>query len=134
MRLLCPWDFPGKNTGVGCRFLLQRIFPTHGSNPSPVLAGGLFTTEPPGKPIPQNKSLKIKCTINARHLNHPKPCPPSWSMEKLSSVKLVPGAKKVGDCHPTAHDCNLWGDRCWSEIICIAIGQKSFLSYLFSVS
>ena len=23
-RLLCPWDFPGKNTGVGCHFLLQR--------------------------------------------------------------------------------------------------------------
>ena len=22
-RLLCPWDFPGKNTGVGCHFLLQ---------------------------------------------------------------------------------------------------------------
>ena len=21
--LLCPWDFPGKNTGVGCHFLLQ---------------------------------------------------------------------------------------------------------------
>ena len=27
-RLLCPWDFPGKNTGVGCHFLLQGIFPT----------------------------------------------------------------------------------------------------------
>ena len=26
--LLCPWDFPGKNTGVGCHFLLQGIFPT----------------------------------------------------------------------------------------------------------
>ena len=25
-RLLCPWDFPGKNTGVGCHFLLQGIF------------------------------------------------------------------------------------------------------------
>ena len=25
-------DFPGKNTGVGCHFLLQRIFPTQGSN------------------------------------------------------------------------------------------------------
>ena len=24
-RLLCPWSFPGKNTGVGCHFLLQRI-------------------------------------------------------------------------------------------------------------
>ena len=31
---LCPWDSPGKNTGVGCHFLLQGIFPTQGSNPS----------------------------------------------------------------------------------------------------
>ena len=30
--LLCSWDFPGKNTGVGCHFLLQRIFPVQGSN------------------------------------------------------------------------------------------------------
>ena len=22
-KLLCPWDFPGKNAGVGCPFLLQ---------------------------------------------------------------------------------------------------------------
>ena len=32
-RLLCPWNFSGKNTGVGCHFLLQRIFPTQGLNP-----------------------------------------------------------------------------------------------------
>ena len=32
-RLLCPWDFPGNDTGVGCHFLLQGIFPTQGSNP-----------------------------------------------------------------------------------------------------
>ena len=32
-RLLCPWDFPGKNTGMGCHFLLQEIFPTEGLNP-----------------------------------------------------------------------------------------------------
>ena len=31
--LLCPCNFPGKNTGVGCHFLLQGIFPTQGSNP-----------------------------------------------------------------------------------------------------
>ena len=31
-RLLCPWDFSGKNAGVGCR-LLQGIFPTQGWNP-----------------------------------------------------------------------------------------------------
>ena len=32
-RLLCPWDFPGKNAGVDCHSLLQRIFPTQGVNP-----------------------------------------------------------------------------------------------------
>ena len=31
--LLHPWDFAGKSTRVGCDFLLQRIFPTRGSNP-----------------------------------------------------------------------------------------------------
>ena len=31
-RLLCPWDFPGKSTGVGCHFLLQGIFPNQGLN------------------------------------------------------------------------------------------------------
>ena len=27
-----PWNSPGKNTGVGCHSLLQRIFPTQGSH------------------------------------------------------------------------------------------------------
>ena len=33
-RLLCPWNFPGKHTGMVCHFLLQQIFPTQGSSPS----------------------------------------------------------------------------------------------------
>ena len=50
-RLLCPWDFPGKSTGVGCCFLLQGS-PDPGIKPaSAALAGGgFFTSEPPGKP------------------------------------------------------------------------------------
>ena len=44
----CPWNFPGKNTRVGCHLLLQGIFPTQGLNPrlllSPALAGRFFTT------------------------------------------------------------------------------------------
>ena len=32
-RLLCPWDFPGKNSGVGCHFLLHGIFLDQGLNP-----------------------------------------------------------------------------------------------------
>ena len=42
-RLLCPWDFPGKNTVVGCHFFLQGIFLTPGIKPtSPALAGKFF--------------------------------------------------------------------------------------------
>ena len=49
-RLLCPWDFPGKNTGVGCHALLQGNLPNSGiKTTSTALAGGLFTTEPPGE-------------------------------------------------------------------------------------
>ena len=51
-RLLCPWDFPSKNTGVGCHFLLQGIFHAPGIEPaspvSPAWAGRFFTTEPWG--------------------------------------------------------------------------------------
>ena len=50
-RLLRPWDFPGKSTGVGCPFPPPGALPNSGIEPkSPALAGGFFTTEPPGKP------------------------------------------------------------------------------------
>ena len=32
-KLLCPWNFPGKSTGMGNHTLLQVIFQAHGSNP-----------------------------------------------------------------------------------------------------
>ena len=54
-RLLCPWNFPSKNTGMGCHFFLR------GSSPPrdwtwvswvfwQELAGRFFTIAPPGKP------------------------------------------------------------------------------------
>jgi len=51
-RLLCPWDSPGKNTGMGCHFLLQEIFLTQGSHApgSPALQADSLPSEPPGKP------------------------------------------------------------------------------------
>ena len=47
-RLLCPWDSPGKNAGVGSHSFLQGIFPTGifstGIEPvSPALTGRFFT-------------------------------------------------------------------------------------------
>ena len=53
-RFLCPWDFPGKNIGVGCHVIRQEIFPTQGSNPCFLhllhWQVDSFTTVPPGKP------------------------------------------------------------------------------------
>ena len=46
--LLCPWDFLGKNTGVGCHFLLQGIFPTQGSNLGLLYCRETLLSEPPG--------------------------------------------------------------------------------------
>ena len=47
-RLLCPWNSPGKNTGVGCCSLLQEINP--GIKPgSPTLQADSLLYEPPGK-------------------------------------------------------------------------------------
>ena len=50
-RLLCPWDSPGKNPGVGCHFLLQVIFPSQrlGLHLLHLLhCRQFFTTEPLG--------------------------------------------------------------------------------------
>ena len=48
VRLLPPWD-PGKNTRVGCLFLLQGIFLTQGLNPGfPAVQADALLSEPPG--------------------------------------------------------------------------------------
>ena len=47
IRFLHPWDSPGKNTGVGCHFLLQGSLPNPGIKPkSPALRADALTTEP----------------------------------------------------------------------------------------
>ena len=88
-------DFPGKNTGVGCHFLLQGIFPTQGSNLRLLhWQASSFTTEPPGgnlsyavlwgifwllKYIPR----KYLMVSGARNLTHC--CPVSLSQDILSA-------------------------------------------------
>ena len=73
-RLLCPWDFPGKNKGEGCCSLLQGIFPTQWSNP------GL-----------------LHCRQILYHLRH-QGSPAEWRVWRvwLSSSKAVPGDLHVG--------------------------------------
>ena len=68
VRLLCPWNSPVKNTGVGYHALLQGIFLTQGSKPtslmSPALASRFFPTsttwEVPFSAILQHKTKRIE--------------------------------------------------------------------------
>jgi len=50
-RLLCPWNSPGKNTGVGSHSLLQADLPHPGIKPeSPALQADSLPSELPEKP------------------------------------------------------------------------------------
>ena len=54
-RLLCPWNFPGKNPGVGSQFPFPGHLPDSGIEPrSPALQANSLPSEPPGKPCRQN--------------------------------------------------------------------------------
>ena len=71
------------------------------------------------QPVPPVKSaatviLEIKFTINVMCLNYPKTIPHSQSVEKLSSTKPVPGAKKVGDCWKNKSKAGVRRASTWS--------------------
>ena len=76
-RLLCPWDSPGRNTGVSCHVLLQGIFPTQGWNPHLFYLlhwwVGSLPLAPPGK---------LKCFLPQRHFEfswwNTSSLPPPW--------------------------------------------------------
>ena len=86
-RLLCPWDFPGKNTVVGCHFLLQGIFlekiePKDRTRVSCVscIAGRFFTIVPlekpkSGLPFPSPGPGKLSFSHFKLSLSHHKTTP-----------------------------------------------------------
>ena len=81
-RLLCPWDFPGKNTGVGCYFILQGTFLTQGLNPSLLhllhWQAGSLPAEPPGKPREGMPILFFLFSF------------PSWELVRKNSLSRQP--------------------------------------------
>ena len=57
-RFLCPWNFPGKNTGIGSHSLLQGIFPTQGSN-SGLLQADSLPFDLSGKPLVDGRNSQM---------------------------------------------------------------------------
>ena len=78
-RFLCPWESPGKNTGMGCHILLQGAFPTlewiYISYVS-CTAGGPFTTSATHLGLPFSK---LVYTVKNLFL---------WSILLLSNLSL----------------------------------------------
>ena len=65
-RLLCPWDSPGKNTGVGSHFLLRRIFPTQGLNPGLLHCRCILShLNYQGSPVSKEEDPLINCKMLA---------------------------------------------------------------------
>ena len=116
-RLLCLWDSPGKNTGVGCHFLLEGILPTQGSDPADSLP-----SEPPGKPSWLAKASPKGQSLHNYHMSccsASKSCPALWDPLHCSTpvftvqYKMVPNGSGVKNL-PAMH-----------EVQVRSLGQKS---------
>ena len=84
-KLQCPWDFSGKNTGVGGYFLLQAIFPTQGPNLGLLhWQAGSLPSESPSQ-ISHSVPLHISCTFPSHH-----EAPLSFLTDPLPSSHAIP--------------------------------------------
>ena len=92
-RLLCPWDSPGKSTGVGGCAVLQGIFLTRGSNAplsqEPALAGRFCTTHTAWE---ATLSLCVACAERSVLSDSVRPCeleptrlPSLWGFSRQES-------------------------------------------------
>ena len=74
VRLFCPWNSPGKNTGVVAIFFFKAASRSSDQTQVSCLAGRFFTTVSPGKPITTNNccyiTIIIIVLIITTHLPH----------------------------------------------------------------
>jgi len=85
-KLLCPWDFPGKNTGVDCHFLLHS---THWLclNDVRIICGVSSVTQPLQPPGLQHTRPPCPSPTPSVYSNS---CPLSWWCHPTISSSVVP--------------------------------------------
>ena len=77
---LCPWNSPGKNTGVGCHSLLQGIFLTRGWNLGILHCRWILCIWAPRGAIISHRSWVEDC------------CSPEYSCSSLDAIRVHPRA------------------------------------------
>ena len=87
-RPLCPWNFPDRNTAVGCHFLLQGIFPTPGSNLC------LLHWQADSLPLSHQGSFQSQCFwVKIKVLARPHSLP-QGSQKRICSLQLLVAASQ----------------------------------------
>ena len=113
-RLLCPWDFPGKNTGVGCHFLLQKDI------------NSLISKVSPSRTLMSGEEIRLR-TQATIHKSHKATFPPSGgsviknppaNAGATGDVGSIPGLERspgVGNGNPLQYSClgNPMHRRAW---------------------
>ena len=97
-RLLCPWNFPGKNKVVGCYALLQGIFPTELLNPVSLHCGmGFLPIAPPGN---IQSTIVIVQSLSCVQL-----FATPWTVAHQSSLFFIISRRCSNSC-PLSHWCH----------------------------
>ena len=89
--ILCPWNFPGKNTGMGCHLLLQGILPTQELKPRLLcflaLAGRFFTSVLPWWYIPALEN--VTCSSCPTLCDCMDSSPPGSSIHGILLIRIL---------------------------------------------
>ena len=132
-RLLCPWDFPGKNTRVGCHFLLQGIVPTQGSNLRPLHCRWILYRWALGEAFTAGGLGLIPGWGITQLLGHTVVCRGHFSPRDIVPGALCPGLQcgvvvlpsghpgAVFPAHPGCHDFLLIGIPPCFPFICLIL-------------
>ena len=86
-RLLCPWNFPGKNTGMGCHSLLQGIFPTQELNSGLLNFAGRFFNIPIQKILTRQGTSSFSSIVQSS--NHVRLFETPWTAACQASPSLT---------------------------------------------
>ena len=99
--LLCPRDFPGKNTGVGCHFPSPGDLPNPGIKPrSPAFQADTLTSEPPGCNFINKRMILVRFKSKPFNITVIQVCVPTTDAEEDEVKQFYEDLQDLGELTP----------------------------------